>query len=102
MIPAVAQIQSSNRVISLLQNNIVKAITNLNSVPLNSGLLLQDIDLAIGDNTVYTGLPAALQGWIVTRLNGASVIYDKQQTNTNPATLILNSSAVVTVDLFVF
>jgi hypothetical protein len=99
---AIPKVLTQNRDVNQLQDNLGKAISDLNNVPFNSGILLQEIDLVVGDNTVYTTLPQVLTGWVITRQGAVSDIYDKQSTNTNPKTLILNSSAIVTVDVFVF
>lgn len=97
-----AKVQSDDRVISQLQDNAGKVIDALAAVPLNSGILLNEVVLAASDNTIYTTLPTGLIGWIITKKSANSNIYDKQSTNTNTKTLVLNSSAIVTVDIFVF
>lgn len=69
----------------------------------NNSTILTDVELAIGSNTIQHGLGFPLSGWSVVRINGVASLYDTQATNTNPsATLILVSSAVVTVNLEVF
>lgn len=99
---SVSRVQTQERVLNQIQDNLIKSITDLNAIPLNSGVLLSDIVLASGSNTIYTTLPQAITGWIVTRKSANEDIYDEQSTNINPKTLILNSSGAVTVSLFVF
>lgn len=99
---AFAKVQTTDRTINQLQDNIGKTVSDLQSVPINQGILLQGIDLVSGDNTIYTTLPTVLIGWFLTKKNANVDIYDKQDSNTNPATLVLNSSGTVTVDVFVF
>lgn len=99
---AFARVQTPDRVINQLQDNIGKAVNNLQAIPFSGGLLLTGVELTTGDNTIYTQLPARLVGWIVTGSSAAASIYDKQSSNTNPMTLILNTSGDVTINLFVF
>lgn len=71
--------------------------------PLNQGLLLKNISLKSGDNTVNTTLGRQLQGWYIVRQRGPASVYDKQDSNQMPnLTLVLNSSANVVIDLAVF
>jgi hypothetical protein len=66
-------------------------------------LLLTNQVLTPGANSINHGLNRTLVGWILTRVRAASTIYDTQDTNTTPKmTLDLNSSAAVTVDIYVF
>lgn len=71
--------------------------------PQATGLLLKNISMTTGDNTINHKLGKPLQGWIVVRNNAASTIYDKQDTNQmQDRTLVLNSSANCIVTLWVF
>lgn len=96
------RVQTADRTIGQLQDNLGKAITDLGGVPLNSGILLEAVVLASGSNTVYTTLPVSLTGWFIVRQNAAATFYDGQDTNTNPATLVLIASGAVTASIFVF
>lgn len=101
---AIAKVQTTNREINQLQSNI---ITQLNQQkPTNSlaaGVILEKISLIAGNNTINHKLDRNLQGWFIIRLRSSASIYDKQDSNQIPdKTLILNSSADVTVDIFVF
>lgn len=100
---AIAKVQTNDRNINQLQQNIITSINPLIKNPLNSGQILQNVKLAIGMNVIPTGLNRKLQGWFVVRLRALSDIYDQQDNNSNPGvTLLLNSSAQVVVDLYVF
>ena len=74
------------------------------SNPIVNGILLKDQVLAIGSNAINHKLGRKLQGWIVTRMQGTfSQLYDNQSGNQTPElTLALHSSAVTTVDIYVF
>lgn len=67
-------------------------------------LILTNVKLAVGQNVVAHTLGRKLRGWIPVRVRGtAAQLYDLQDANQHPElTLILNSSAAVTVDLVVF
>lgn len=68
--------------------------------PSNSSLILKNIALSIGDNTINHKLGRKLIGWKIIRQRAAAVIYDKQDDNQMPnLTLILNTDADVVVDI---
>lgn len=78
-------------------------LSDLLQNPLVNGSLLKDVALSNGTTAVNHKLGRALQGWIITRVNGAATIYDSQTTNNTPnLTLLLVSNAAVTVSLYVF
>jgi hypothetical protein len=83
--------------------NVKTSIEAISAVPFLNGLVLQGVALAIGDNTIAHKLNRQLLGWYVVRQRAASAIFDKQDTNTMPSsTLVLNASAAVSVDIWVF
>jgi hypothetical protein len=76
------------------------AINPVLANPINQGLLIQSISLISGNTTIAHGLLRMQQGWIIVDQNGAAEIYRSK--SFNPLTLTLNSSAAVTVSLWVF
>lgn len=103
MIKAIGQVQSDDRLQNQLQSNLQPFIRSLTENAILSGIILQQVDLVVGDNTVVHKLNKKLQGWYLVRVRASASIYDKQDDNPNPnKTLILNSSAAVTVDIAVF
>lgn len=71
--------------------------------PLVSGLVLPQVLLATGANTVNHTLGRKLQGYIIILKNANVTMYDSQATNQRPElTLILNSSGAAMVSLYVF
>jgi hypothetical protein len=89
--------------LSLMQTNWSSQINPVLNLPINSGLILEDISLSTGNNNVNHKLGRTLQGWFLVRQRGPSNIYDEQDSNQHSnLTLILHSSANVNVDLFVF
>jgi hypothetical protein len=97
------QFQSNDKDFQLLQNSWATVLNPIVNNPSNQSILLKNIVLASGDNTINHLLGRALQGWIVIRKSAAADIFDKQSANQMPdKTLVLNSSAAVTVSLEVF
>jgi len=103
MLPKIQLVQSDDRVLNLFQDRVLKSVNPVLNNPLLDGILLQSVALINGDTVVNHLLGRPLVGWFVTRRRAAATIYDKQDTNGTPnLTLVLNSSAAVTVDICVF
>jgi hypothetical protein len=86
-----------------VQDNTKKAIDQLSNQPLTNGTILSSIALTTGNNTVNHKLGKKLTGWFIVRQRSSATIYDNQDSNKAPTqTLILVSSADVTVDIYVF
>lgn len=102
-IRGVARVQTDDKSLSYVQDNLIKAITDLQAAPTIRGQILSSIILTSGDNTVNHLLGRTLVGWHIVRQRASATIYDKQDTNTSTdSTLVLNASAAVTVDILVF
>jgi hypothetical protein len=87
--------------INQLQNNVAKVVDTLSVQPLTTGTLLKNVHLLSGDTTIFHGLNAPLQGYIITNIDGAATIYNAGST-TPDKTLVLNSTAAVIADIVVF
>lgn len=99
----IIMVQTPDRNINQLQQNIQQALHPLLASPLANGVLLEDVSLLAGPNVINHTLGRILRGWFVTRLQGAAQVYDAQEANLfQSKTLALVSSANVVVDLFVF
>lgn len=73
------------------------------ALPQNSSLILKNVALTTGANTINHKLGRKLQGWSIIRIRSAATIYDTQDSNQSPdLTLTLNASANVNVDIEVF
>lgn len=71
--------------------------------PANQSIILQDLKLTTGTNIISHRLGRKLAGWNPTRVRAAATFYDNQDSNSTPElTLILVSSANVSIDLEVF
>lgn len=100
---AIAQVQTTDRNVNQLQQNIAQAVNPVISNALTQGSILSNISLSNGSTTVQTKLNKPLTGWIIVRQRGLASIYDNQDSNKqNSTSLILVSSAQVSVDLYVF
>lgn len=87
----------------MAQTTWAQAIEPVLALPLNQGLLLQNVVLASGANVINHKLGRKLIGWIPTRVRASATFYDTQDANQMPElTLNITSSAAVTIDLMVF
>jgi|SRR5687768_8805933 hypothetical protein len=87
----------------LLQAKWAAILNPLLGNPSLDSLILENVSLASGTNTINHTLGRKLQGWRIILINGAATIYDKQGLNQTPdLTLILVSNAAVIVSLEVF
>jgi hypothetical protein len=100
---ALANVQTTDLKLEQIQAATRTATQTQRNNPINGGTILSNVSLNSGDNTIAHKLSQKLQGWFIVRLRGAATIYDKQDSNpSQDKNLILNSSASVTVDIFVF
>lgn len=80
-----------------------QAINPALSCPLVKGQLLKDVELSNGQTVINHLLGRKLQGWFIVGIDAAATVYDSQATNQTPQlTLVLNSNAVCTANLWVF
>ena len=95
--------QSNNKDFVMMQNKWKSALDPVLSNPTIQGFILKDVALASGTNTINHLLGRKLVGWNVVRQRGAAALYDEQDANQmQDLTLVLISSAAVSVDLMVF
>ena len=93
----------SDKDLMMLQTRWASILDPIIAQPINSGVLLPNISLVTGLNQVAHKLQRRLQGRLIVRQRAAATLFDQQDTNPTPDTLLfLNSSAPVVVDLFVF
>jgi hypothetical protein len=95
--------KSEDQELMLMQTAWASKLNPVVNQPQSSGVLLKQVSLVAGDNTIDHRLGRNLQGWQIVRIRAAATIYDKQDANQlQSLTLVLNSSAPVVVDIFVF
>jgi hypothetical protein len=101
--PKLQRIQTADRVINMIQDNISNIIDPLSSKELLQGQILTKIALTTGTNNIAHKLDRRLLGWFIVRQRASATVYDTQDTNPSPDIFLrLVASANVTVDLYVF
>lgn len=94
---------TADEALSKLQTTWASQLDPLIKHPLNGSLVIKNVALSTGVNSINHKLGRKLQGWTIVRQRAGATIYDTQDTSTTPAlTLTLVSSAPVSVDLLVF
>lgn len=102
---AFKQQQTESIDLQFIQDNVDDTLRGFKvTVPIMDGNLIEDIVIVTGtEKLVSHKLGKILTGWITTRKSASSVVWDSQSTNSNPSTtLALNSSANVTISIWVF
>src|SRR6185437_314807 len=100
---AIAKVQTQDATISKLQDDIIGGLQPILKNALVDGSLLTNVSLQSGQNTIFHGLGRTLQGWILVRERANANVWDNQDQNgLQNSTLLLNASAAVTVDVYVF
>lgn len=96
--------QTQNKDLSLMQTKWKSVLDKLIANPLVQGLIINDIQIVSGHpNSINHMLGRALVGWLPISQDAQAELWDSQSTNQTPKlTLLLNSSADVTVSLYVF
>lgn len=95
--------KSDDKDLMLMQTTWSAQLNQLLQNPCNIGMLLKEVSLVNGANVINHKLGRKLQGWAIVRKRASADIYDTQDTNNKPSlTLLLQSNANVTVDLYVF
>jgi len=79
---------------------VIETTNQLQELPLNQMIVIDNVVLAIGNNVINHGLGRVPTGWIVMDINAAATIY--RSAAFNVTTLTLNSSAIATIRLGVF
>lgn len=96
--------QTSDRQLNTYQTALSSALQPITSNPIAACTIITSINLVAGQPTVIPiGLSQPLQGWFVVRLRNNAVVWDIQDGNPSPSqTLVLNTTADVTVDIAIF
>ncbi len=103
MLAKVTRVQTGDRTVNQLQDNIAASLQPFLLNPLLNGSFLNDVVLVTGSNTINHKLGRNLVGWMITRRNGVATVYDTQSTNALPdKTLLLTASAGLTCTIYVF
>lgn len=92
--------KDENKNLMLLQSSWGSQLNPILSNPTTNPSRLKSITLTTGDNVINHKLGVTLQGWYISDINGAAVVY--RNAPLNNLTLTLNSNAAVIVDIVVF
>jgi hypothetical protein len=95
----IANVQTVDRNVNQLQQNIQQAMKPILNNPMQYGNFISTT-LNVGKNVIPIGLQQTQQGWIIMDIDGAAIIY--RSTPLNSTNLSLNSSAKVDVIIYVF
>lgn len=100
---ALPNFNTSDRVLSMLQDQWSAQINPILVNPIMQGRMLTNVSLAAGSNTINTLLGRKLQGWFPVGQNAAATFYDTQSTNQmQDKTLVLVASAPCIASFWVF
>lgn len=87
----------------MVQTRWASILDPLTTNPVLNGIVLKQIELTTGLNTINHKLGRKLQGWLIVRKRASSDVYDVQDANTMPQlTLQLQASAPASVDIYVY
>ena len=96
-----SKVQSQDRVLNQIQNNIQDALTPLfNNPVIGAGGNIVTQTLAVGSNTVNHGLGRIQQGWVPVDQNAVANFY--RTGSFGPSSMIIVSSAIVTASFYCF
>lgn len=95
------QVNNQDKDFQLYQTQLQKSLQPIFANPINYGNILKGVALIAGQTSVNHLLNRAYQGWFVVDVTGATIIYASPSPDPTQS-LILNSSAPVTVSLLVF
>lgn len=97
------RVQSDDRVVNQIQDNLQDVLNDLVKTQILNNLIIKNVELASGTNTVNHKLGRKPQGYIIIRKDSNVSIWDNQTTNTTiERTLELQSSGTCNVDILVF
>lgn len=97
------KLRTGNNQLDLIIEKVYNTLQSITNLPLLSGQLIGPITLASGDNEVPHKLGRPANGYILTRVNAAVTLYDKESTNTMRTQFILiNSSGTCIAYFWVF
>lgn len=97
---SLALFHTDSRDLTLLQTSWSTELNPVLANPLVNGIFRKGIALINGVTTINHLLGRKQQGFIITDINGAALVY--RSLPFNNLTLTLTSNATVTVDLYIF
>lgn len=102
MIPVFRAIRTTVRDIQKLQDTLSRVFNGIQSKAILDGRLINDVSLvSSGATEVSHGLGKPIRGWVLVEKDANANVYSSASSTPN-STLVLNTSADVTVSLWVF
>lgn len=95
------KIKSDDEVLNRVQDQVATSIGQLLRTDILDGRLIKEVSLTAGANTVEHKLDRVLRGWFITKKNAFADVHDAV-TSQPDKFLVLQASAAVTVNLWVF
>lgn len=89
--------QTDNQTIQLMQYSWKAAITPVLNSPINQGILLSNIQLTAGSNTINHLLGRKMVGWILTDKDGNATIYRSEPLNNKTLTLTTDIDCMISL-----
>lgn len=100
---AIALVQTTNKDVNQLQQNISQSVNPLIQNPITQGTLLKSQVLKVGTNVINHGLGYSLTGYLIVAANGAYGVHDNVIGNSDLTTSFnLISTTAVTVNIYCF
>lgn len=95
--------KDDNKNFMLMQSAWSSILNPIIATQSNNSSILENVLLTTGSNIINHKLGQTLKGWTIVRQRSAGTFYDTQDANKTPdLTLVLVSSANVSVDIMVF
>lgn len=102
MLKSMKKIQSPDRVMNTIQDNVETALRPLLTNPLLDGTLIEGVSIVTGTpKTIEHGLGRAARGWFVISPQAEASVWETSSALPTK-TLILNSSANIDLKLWVY
>jgi hypothetical protein len=101
MLPKIPLLQIGDFKLDQMQKNIINPINDLFKIPFLDGVLLQDVTIKSGANTINHKLNRNYLGFIVTKQNADTNFWITDDSDKN-LFLKLNASSDCLIDVWVF
>lgn len=100
---SLSKLPSENRELVKMQENMQQVVAPLTQSPMLNNILLENIVLRVGDNSIAHKLLRKPRGYWIVSNSGVSNFYDNIVTGgATKLAFNLNSSAAITVSIYVF
>lgn len=91
-----------DRIINSVQSNIETSLRFLQNKPIVDGVLLQGVQLAVGNNIITHKLGREIFGYIIVSRSAASSVYDNISSSDTKTSFTLNATVACTINIWIF